>query len=289
MVDALIAVSSNFSNIRSTSMPARSHPINLQLEEKLNKLKGWEGLRSTSTCLGDLYQSVEDLLQSQRSKQVLAHHANSVEQELDGSLRLLDAIRGTRDDMLQMKELINDIQSVLRRRLVSKTELNKRISVYKSFRKKMKKEIVKRIKDLKRNEEKSIFCCIKDKANHLVVISVLRVARLITILFFESLISFTFISKPVTTRWSLISKWMGTALVTPEEATERMSETARIEVSLSSLCRHKSGKDEGIQAQNVQKQLEGLEKSIRAIEEELESTFRRLIKIRVSLLNALSY
>ncbi|KAG9443150.1 hypothetical protein H6P81_019004 [Aristolochia fimbriata] len=235
--DALIIRTS----IRSTSMPPRSHPINLQLEEiKLNRLEGWEALPSTSYApsmemlrgLRNLYQSLEILLRSQRSQQALARDSNSVEQELDGSLRLLDAISATRDDMLQMTQLISDIQSAIRRRWVSKSELEEG--------------------DCETRQG------------------------------------------PVTTsKWSLVSKyWMGTALVTSEEETadQRMSETARVEASLNALiCRQKTGKEEeGIRAHDVQKQLETLERSLRVIEEELQGMFRRLIRIRVCLLNSLS-
>ncbi|XP_068645282.1 uncharacterized protein [Aristolochia californica] len=102
----------------------------------------------------DLYQSAQECLQTQNTPQV--DHKNRVEEELDESLRLLDVIGMTRDVMVEMKEHVNDIQSALRRRSGGESDMGSKTDAFHSFRKKMKRQIVKHIKDLKRNAVKSV-------------------------------------------------------------------------------------------------------------------------------------
>ncbi|KAH0973174.1 hypothetical protein GBA52_025330 [Prunus armeniaca] len=119
-------------NVRSISLPVRSHPSTLRTEEELNKLKAWEATTTTtseakadSICKGlfglkDLYICIEDLLQLPMTQQALALHQNErwVEELLDGSVKYLDVCGNTRDAILAMKESVRDLQSALRRRKV---------------------------------------------------------------------------------------------------------------------------------------------------------------------------
>ncbi|XP_068662993.1 uncharacterized protein [Aristolochia californica] len=177
----------------------------------------------------DLYQSAHECLQMQNTQQV--HHKNRVEEELDESLRLLDVIGMTRDVMAEMK----------------------------SFRKKMKRQIVKHIKDLKTNAVKSTSC------SHTSVANALTEATSVTLTFLESLLSI-FFSRSVTRRKPPVSKWMGTGRVASKGEAETMNEMAGVEAYLSSLRGHKSPKHKGIEeAKYAQKQLEALEVSIRPV------------------------
>ncbi|KAG9443151.1 hypothetical protein H6P81_019005 [Aristolochia fimbriata] len=293
MGESLAVPSSNSTHIRSTTLPTREHPLNdIQLDEKLNKLRNWDVLASTSSSpvetllnslcgIGDLYQTVEDLLQLQQSKQGHVQGKVRVEQELDGSLRLLDTIGMVRDALLQMKEHINIIQSALRRSKMQQ-ELEIRIYAYLSFKKKMKKEVLKGFKELKRAQHNSQCFPVSETQG---VIIRLTEARFITVSVFESLLDFMFKPRPKTARRSLVSKWMKRGQVACEGQAEAMSEFARIEASLHSLCSQKSPTKQELQL--VQKQLDDLEKRVEELDENLSSIFRSMIKTRVTLLNIL--
>ncbi|KAG9443152.1 hypothetical protein H6P81_019006 [Aristolochia fimbriata] len=295
--ESLAVPSSNSTHIRSTTLPTREHPLNdLQLDEKLNKLRNWDVLASTSflpvdtllnsLCgLGDLYQTVEDLLQVQQSKQGLVHDKVWVEKELDGSLRLLDAIGMARDDLFQMKEHINNIQSALRCSKMQQ-ELENRIYAYLSFKKKMKKEILKGFKELKRAQHKSKCSPVSETQEDSMLIIWLTEARFIIVSVFESLLNFRFKPRPNTAQSSLVSKWMKRGQVACEGQAEVVSEFGRLEASLHSLCSQKPLTKQ--KPQHVRKQLDDLEKRVKELDENLSSIFRSLIKIRVTLLNILT-
>jgi hypothetical protein len=94
-------------HVRSNSFPSQSHPSSTRIEQDLNKIKTWEAT-STSTSdsitnglsmLEDLYISLEDLLNMASTQKAISHHQGekSVEELLDGSVKILDICGITRD------------------------------------------------------------------------------------------------------------------------------------------------------------------------------------------------
>ncbi|XP_058080537.1 uncharacterized protein LOC131228703 [Magnolia sinica] len=193
-----------------------------------------------------------------------------------------------------MKENAQDLLSALRRRRVGDSGLRNQVLDYISSRKKMKKEIDKCLKELKRVESKFVFSPLSDKDQCLVVmIGVLRQVRSITISIFESLSSFISLSKPMTKSigLSLIPKWMvGVGRVACEVEMEKMTEVEKVDAYLCSLYANRSCKDvETELMKNVHKGLKAMDVSLQSLENELDCVFRCLIKTRVSVLNILNH
>ncbi|XP_058080559.1 uncharacterized protein LOC131228721 [Magnolia sinica] len=288
-------------------MPPISHPLALRVDDQLQKLQAWETSSSSAhltvemLCdgfrgLGDLNDSVQDLLQSPLTQQALVRNGSDtwVNEMLDGSLRILDLCETTKDVFKLMKEDVQDLLSALRRRRVGDSGLHNQVRDYISSRKKIKKEMDKCLKELKRMESKFAFSTLYDKDQHLVVmIGVLRQVRSITISIFESLSSFISLSTLMTktTRPSLISKWMaGKGRVACEVEMEKMSEAEQLDAYLCNLCVNKSCKDIDTECvKNVHKGLKAMDVSLQSLENELNCVFRGLIKTRVSVLNILNY
>ncbi|XP_058076725.1 uncharacterized protein LOC131225247 [Magnolia sinica] len=292
-------------HVRSASMPSRSHPLFLRVEDRLQKLQTW-GSSSPSThpttemlCDGlgglrDLHDSIEDLLQSPLTQQTLVRnwHGTWVNGMLNGSLRILDLCETSRDVFMLMKENAQDHLSALRRRRVGDSGLHNQVLDYISLRRKMKKKIHKCLKELERAECKFVFLPLSDKDQQLsVIIGVLREVRSVTISIFESFSSFISLSRPTTKAigLSLISKWMvGTGRGACEVAIEKMSEVGQVDVHLCSLYGNKSCKDDE-SVENMQKGLKAMDVSLQSLVDRLECTFRHLIRTRVSLLNILNH
>lgn len=100
---ASIATSKATCHVRSISLPARLHPITLNVEVHLDRLRS---SKATSTSnyhklsgLKDLYECIDDLLQLSVTQRTLSNGqcGKSVDEVLDGSLRLLDVCVITRD------------------------------------------------------------------------------------------------------------------------------------------------------------------------------------------------
>ncbi|WRX13742.1 Protein BPS1 [Theobroma cacao] len=116
----------NFNQVfaETRSLPSRQHPLTSQIDENLSRLRASEAA-STSASIGhklnglqDLHECVDMLLQLPLTQQALAQeqHLACVEDLLDGSLLLLDACSTAKDALLQSKECIQELHSILRRR-----------------------------------------------------------------------------------------------------------------------------------------------------------------------------
>ncbi|OVA15636.1 Protein of unknown function DUF241 [Macleaya cordata] len=309
---------------RSISLPSRSNPLTLPVEEQLYRLRtssSDEVISSSSAPLTSLsslfdnlsglnvlYDCVDDLFQSPITHRALAQEKcdKCVNDVLDGSLALLDTCSTTRDVLLQMKECIQDLQSSLRRKSRRRDGefglLENEVENYMNSRRKVTKAIQKCLRDLKRMENRRAFPTLFEKDQNLVaIISVLREVEWITLSTFEALFS-TLLSgskaqsssKPAIKGWSLVSKLMhircGETNNKGEEAAD-MCEIEEVDIALNTLiisCKYNSIEVIVHNVQNVQKGLEALELSIHRLEDELELVFKSLIKARVSLLNILS-
>lgn len=284
-------------NVRSISLPARSHPSTVRVEEELNKLKSWESSSSSSSkaetiCLGlsllsELYKRIQDLLNLPLTQQALSQdqHQKWVNELLEGSLRYLDACGNTRDSVLSMQETVRELQSALRRRKVGELGNESVVSAYFCSRRKMKKETAKSLASLKPPLMDGLDCLEKKDDHLLAVVRVLRETSLITISIFHSLLLFLSaqVLKPKPSRWSLVSKLV-------QKSVQNVNELEGVDMALGSLLMQSSCREmEGQKMQSAQIGLDALDVSMEGIVKGLECLFRHLIQTRVFLLNIMSH
>ena len=178
-------------HFRSNSFPTRAHPLISEFNDQLSRLRCSEATSSSSASLSqkliglqDLNDSVDNLLLLPFA-QALAQEQNQkwFNELLDGSLRLLDVCGIARDALLQTKECTCELQSTLRRRHGRKMELAKEVEKYLASRKVAKKAIKKVLKGMqtKLNSKKN---------EDLTIVSLLKELEAVTILVFESLLTF---------------------------------------------------------------------------------------------------
>ncbi|XP_027347790.1 uncharacterized protein LOC113859173 [Abrus precatorius] len=283
--------------VRSISLPSRSHPSTIRVEEELSKLKTWEGT-STSTSesidtglslLEDLYISLDDLLNMASTQKVISHYKGDkyVEEVLDGSVRILDICGIIRDTMLQIKENVQALHSALRRRK-GDSSVETSVAEYKFFTKKMKKNANKLITSLKHMDNKFGVSPLLDLDYHLAaVIKVLREVILTNLSIFQFVLSFLTVSSSNSkaTKWLAVAKLMHKGVKPCEDTSENVNELQCVEEALNTLL-NEGTNDEKMQV--AHERLEALENAIENAENGLESVFRRLIKTRASLLNIIS-
>ncbi|PON82699.1 hypothetical protein TorRG33x02_214750 [Trema orientale] len=292
-------------NIRSITLPVRSHPTTQRVEQELYKLRANEASSSTSSnssatiCnalsgLKELYGQIENLLSLQLTRQALAQHQQQrwVHELVDDSLSYLDFCGNTRDVVLMMKESVRELQSAIRRRKVlgDSTVVETHVTAYMSLRKKMKKSIGQslRLMDTKHGGLPL------DLDTHLAaLVRVLREASLVTSSILGSLSLFlsTPLLKPKPSRWSLVSIMVQRGVVGGFHDNQHkcLNELERVDVAVSDLLMGNLGEDvEDEKIQSAQKKLEALEVVIEGLENGLEGLFRVFLHNRVCLLNVLS-
>eukprot|EP00257_Ricinus_communis_P017799 XP_015576323.1 uncharacterized protein LOC8268737 [Ricinus communis] len=283
----------NRCHVRSISLPSRSHPATIRIEEELSKLKPLEASSAStlsSLCfdlsgVDGLYHCVNDLLHLASTQQVLSRHQSQkcLNQLIDWSVRLIDACSITRDAMLQFKEQVQALQSALRRRK-GDLSIQENIDDYSCFRKKMRKEANKLIAELKQMDNKLGALQLPDQDQHLsALIRVLREVNVKNSSVFQSFLLFlaTPVSKPTQSRWSMVSKLMHKRTPACEETQEIVNELQSVDYALNEM----SNVDN---IQIARKKLQDLEISIEELENCLERVFRHLIKTRASILNIFS-
>lgn len=292
-------------NVRSISLPPRSHPTTVRVEEELNRLKSWESSSSSSSkaetiCAGlsllsELYRRIEDLLNLPLTQQALSQdqHQRWVNELLEGSLRYLDACGNTRDSVLSMQETIRELQSALRRRKVGDSSVESVVSAYICSRRKMKKETAKSLASLKPTDGEFGGSLMLDLDDHLLaVVRVLRETSLITISIFHALLLFLSmpVLKPKASRWSLVSKLVQKGVLACKEKQENVDELEGVDMALGNLLMQSSSRDvEGQKIQSAQIRLDALDVSMEGLVKGLECLFRHLIQTRVFLLNIMSH
>ncbi|KAK0583005.1 hypothetical protein LWI29_032262 [Acer saccharum] len=273
-------------HIRSNSLPSRPHPITSEVDQRLSRLSSFQATStssssSSSICheingLQDLHGCVDKLLQLPLVQQALGQEQQKklVDELLDGSLWILDVSSIAKDALLQTKECVQGLSSVLRRRRGE--EISREVKKYLTSRKAVKKTIRKALKGMENK------CSSKTNEEH-ETITMLREVEASTFAVFESLLSL--ISGPKTSSksgWSLVSKLIHSKRIACEEEESDMNEFVKVDAQLSTL----TSKSDNIIC--VQNQLKALESSIRDLEEGIECLSRHLIKSRVSLLNILN-
>ncbi|KAK2654804.1 hypothetical protein Ddye_014660 [Dipteronia dyeriana] len=194
---------------------------------------------------------------------------------LDGSLRVLDLCSTAKDALVQIKEFTQELQSILRRR--GDTKFTSEIKKYLTSRKALRKAIEKALENSKAKK-------LSNENESVATAGILKEVEIVSLGVFESL--WSFISGPKAqsklTGWSLVSKLTHHKRRASEEGETESNEFAKVDAALLSLIDHK------IRTADVQNQLKNLELCIQGFDEGLECLSRRLIKTRVSLLNALN-
>ncbi|XP_050906404.1 uncharacterized protein LOC127120066 [Lathyrus oleraceus] len=279
-------------HVRSNSFPSQSHPSSTRIEQELNKIKTWEATSTSDSItnglsmLEDLYISLEDLLNMASIQKVISHHQGEkfVEELLDGSIKILDICGITRDTLLEIRENVQSLHSSLRRRK-GDSSIEKSVSEYKFFSKKMKKNVTKLISSLKHMECKFGASSLLNQDQDVVaVINVLREVIVMNMSIFRSILSFL-ASKSKATKWLKVAKLVHRKEVSCEENLESFNELQCVEASLRTLLREGS---DASKMRATHESLEALENAVERIENGLECVFRRLVKSRVSLLNIMT-
>ncbi|MED6183466.1 hypothetical protein PIB30_038145 [Stylosanthes scabra] len=281
---------------RSNSLPSRPHPLILQCNEHLERLRSsHETSSSLSQKLGalqDLHECVESLVQLPLTQDtlLLEPQENCVDALLDGSLRLLDVCTSAKDSLLHTKECMRELQSVIRRKRGGEEGIMAEAKKFLSSRKVVKKAIVKALVNLKAIAKKgnNNFNSnnIKDQQT-LALVGLLKDVEVVTLSIFESLLDFISGTSSSTNAkqgsWNLVSKLIiQTKRTTTSSSWCYESEFSQVDAALASIS-------ENINISDMQNQLEKLESCIQDLEEGLEFMFRRLIKTRVALLNILNH
>ncbi|KAM5562698.1 hypothetical protein ABKV19_017748 [Rosa sericea] len=269
---------------RSNSFPSRPHPVNQEVDEYLSRLRSSETTSTSSIShrlsgLQDLHDCVDRLLQLPLTQQSLAQekHQKWADELLDGSLRMLDVCSTAKDAMLQTKECIQELQSIIRRRRKDQSGVvTSEVRKYLTLRKTVKKAIHKALGNLKAN--RSIFSSLNNDQETISIFSKLRDVEVVTLTVLESVLSFISGPKSKPSSWSLVSKMVQSKRIACEEEM-KVNEFAQVDAALKS---HKSLDD-------AHNQLNNLDSCIQDQEEGLDCLFRQLIKTRVSLLNILSH
>ncbi|KAF7809602.1 uncharacterized protein G2W53_036345 [Senna tora] len=283
-------------HVRSISLPSRLHPTSQKIETQLEKLRKWDSLISSSSAdiikaglrgLAELYNCVHQFLDSP-----LNHHQEEerhLEKALDMSVGLLDVCGSARDLFLLMKEHVQDLHSLLRRKGLDYSSIKTQINAYISFRKKVKKDISKSLRSLKTMESsfKSSYPLLNTDHHGWIVIKVLRELSSITISFFRKLLLFLCVPvlKKNSSGLSLISR-----MVFKGNGREKriISEMEGIDIALCYFHRAIEKSDAKTDVHVVKRKLQELDGNIREFETELDCLFRCLIQHRVSLLNLLT-
>ncbi|EEF38822.1 uncharacterized protein LOC8289473 [Ricinus communis] len=273
-------------HLRSISWPSRSHPLTVTIEEQLHKLKTSQSssIGHKLAALKDLSECIDEFLQLSLTQQTLSHEKQnqSVEATVNGSLGLLDMCQTTKEFFSQMRDCVQGLQLSLRKRKGGESGLIG-IDSYMVSRKNLNKAIRKYQKHLKKQDKNRRITTLANKSSLGDVVVTLKDFEEISVAVFESILSFISKAKEQS-KLSVVSKLLQPKHVSCEGEVEA-NEVEKVDAELQVL---KSRKDIN-QMQNALKGLEALGLSLQEAEEELDCVYRRLVKIRVSLLNILNH
>ncbi|CAK8569264.1 unnamed protein product [Lathyrus sativus] len=285
---------SNFHG-RSTSLPSRAHPLILKCNDHLETLlKSSNETYSSSLLfhkidgLRDLIECVENLIQLPLTQEALIneHQENWVNNLLDGSLRVLDVCSAAKDAVIHTKECTRELQSIIRRR-GGGAEVTAEAKKFLTSRKIVRKAICKALTNLKGNTKNCNDLSRNKDHKKEALIKLLQDVQVATLSTFQTILQYiSGTTQSKSNSWDSISKLIQPKRVACSLVADE-SEFSQVDVALQSFVFTKTGKHEAIN--DLQNHLEKTECCIQDLEEGLEFLFRRLIKIRVSLLNILNH
>ncbi|PWA51076.1 hypothetical protein CTI12_AA305000 [Artemisia annua] len=299
-----MAVSLKFNNFqnKSISLPSRSHPTTIRIEEELNKIKTSTSTSTTSCadniCNGlsqlvELHHFMDHLLVLPATQSLISldPKATWVEEIMDSSMKLLDVCNIIRDIVFQMEEHVQDLQCALRKRN-DHTGIDNSIANYNSFRKKTKKNAKELIMVLKQSQK--VMGLVADPDNHHLtsLIRVLMEVAEVTISLFELLVIYISASDLKCNGWSLaVSKLIHKGAVACKEDEKykgTMNELEAVDVSLLKILRNGVEQTPNNIMQMTLCRLEDMLAKMQRIESGLQCLFRVLVRTRASLLNIIS-
>ncbi|KAK7264281.1 hypothetical protein RJT34_31888 [Clitoria ternatea] len=277
-------------HLRSNSLPSAAHPLVSQFEGNLQRLKGSEATSSLSSSslshklndMQDLHDCIDKLLQLPIEQATLAQtcHDKLVDELLERSLILLEICSTAEDFLLQSKESMHKLQSVIRRKRGNETEFEVEGAKYLALRKMMKKKIRKAVENLKAMKNEN------NDSSTSPVLSFLKEAEAITLSSLECLL--LFISDPKghskNSRWSAITKLMQPKREVCDSQEPNKNEFVKVDAALQSLINHRPSFGE-----NFQSDMENLKMCIQDLEMGVEQLSRKLIRNRVTLLNIFNH
>ncbi|XP_057440459.1 uncharacterized protein LOC130732425 [Lotus japonicus] len=269
-------------HIRSNSLPSSPHSLVSECEEHLQRLKNTEATSSVPSSslvsqklngLLDLHDCIDWLLQLPIKQQELARECNdkSVDDTLEGSLKLLDICSELKDFLLMSKEIMYELQSVIRRRRSNETGLKVEGAKYLASRKKLNKAIRKSLGNLKAMKHE----CVEDRTS--TIISILKEAEQVTVSSLESMLMLI-CDQPKHRRWSTISKMLQPKRIACDSQESETNEFEKVDAALKSSS-----------FEQFQSHVENLEMCIQDLEIGVENLSRKLIRNRVSLLNIFNH
>ncbi|XP_050208541.1 uncharacterized protein LOC126657802 isoform X3 [Mercurialis annua] len=178
----------------------------------------------------------------------------------------------TRDFFSQMRECLQGLELSLRRS-------RNGVDAYMALRKTLNKLICKYLRNFKKQGNKS-------KSNSEIAVLLKGVEEISTSMF-ESILSF--ISQPKSkSKLSIFTKFLQPKNESCKEEVE-VNEMEKIDAELHILKSKKKSSNDSNQRKSMLKEIEALEMSLKEAEEDLECVYRRLVKIRVSILNSLNH
>ncbi|MED6169484.1 hypothetical protein PIB30_021782 [Stylosanthes scabra] len=271
---------------RHNSLPNAPHPIVSQLEEHLQRLKTSEATLSSSSVshkldgLQDLHDCTDKLLQLPMEQKALAQECSNkqIDELLEGSLKLLDICSTAKDCLIQSKENMLELQSVMRRKRGDGSDFTAACAEYLTSRKTMNKAIRKSLENLKTMKD--------DGKASSSMLTIFKEAEEVTLNSLECLL--LLISGPRAnskgSKWSVISKLMQTKRIACDSQESNTNEFEKVDADLHCLISHKSSSTD-----NFQSHMENLEMCIQNLEIGIENLSRKLIRNRVSLLNIFNH
>ncbi|KAG8503011.1 hypothetical protein CXB51_000993 [Gossypium anomalum] len=254
------------SHAHSNSLPSESHPVVVDVEDKLRRLRALETTSSSPSSLCKNLAALKEMYEC-----------------ADNLLQLLDYCSSSNDALSHIKGCVRDLESSLRRKILCKSSLVNEIRDYYISRKQVNKIVCNCFDNMKRMQ-KSNATLVESDDDLAALESMLNEVEAVSLTVFKSLLSFLYSSKSKPAGWSLVSKLVQSKPVYKEDNIDNGLEAL--------IIKNKSGKKESIDVTQVQKTLKNLkafEATIQKLEEGLECGFRCLIKTRMSLLNLLNH
>ncbi|XP_073120973.1 uncharacterized protein [Henckelia pumila] len=278
---------------RSNSFPSNSHPVMVEIQDHLNRLKGSEATSTSDKSafsnlarLVNLQDGLKNLIQIPTIQQALSYNqlGTRINEILEGSLRLVDLCGFSREVVCLTKESVHDLESSIRRNRGETATAND-IKSYLASRKRINKAVDKYIKNLKSFNQNSTALLEEDNALKTIVI-VLKEMEAISFSVLKSVLLLLSGANERSNQrsWPFLSKFTQKK----NQAYSETNEECGSEDLFNLHVRSSMKLTDNSAVQNILKKLKESEMIIHQLEEGLEALFRSLLKTRVSLLNILS-